>query len=208
MLNKFHLNYFINKAKPTRKNVAWVIFSRGAADWKKKIAAGFNSRGFTFIETLAALFVIMIGISSFVSLINQSISYTKSSSYNLIAAYLSKEGIELVKNYRDSNFLKAAADPTGTALWTDGLLSCGSGCQADYDDTSFQPFNGAILKLPQSGAKFYNYSNGTDTIFKRRITINPVGAGPDYFSVKVDVIWSEKGRNHVFTVHDNLYPWY
>ncbi len=183
--------------------------SKKALDWKNKISSRMDSRGFTFVETLAALFVIMVGISSFVTLINQTVSYTKTSSYNLIAAYLGKEGIEIVKNIRDSNFLKAYYDIPAGSTWLDGLTSCQSGsggCQIDYDSWTLTPYTGAMLKLPDTGSKFYNYSDGADTMFARRITIDPVGAGPDYLHVEVDVTWSEKGRSHVFPVQDNLYP--
>lgn len=170
----------------------------------------FDSKGFTFIETLAALFIIMVGISSFATLINQTLSYAKTSSYNLMAAYLGKEGIEIVKNIRDSNFLKVHYALPPTALWTDGLTGCAppTGCQGDYTSSALTGYTGAKLKLADSGDRFYNYSTGTDTMFGRRITIDPVGAGPDYLKVVVEVIWEEKGRNHTFSVQENLYPWW
>jgi hypothetical protein len=177
--------------------------------WKKNTVSNLDSRGFTFIETLAALFVIMVGISSFVTLINQTVSYTKSSSYNLIAAYLGKEGVEIVKNIRDSNFLKDYYDLPPTATWYDDLTSCGgSGCQGDYESSMLVPYDGETLKLTQTGSKFYNYSSGTDTMFKRRIRITSVGAAPepDYLHVEVEVMWDEKGRSHNYIVEDNLYP--
>ncbi|HOX29852.1 MAG TPA: hypothetical protein P5080_02680 [Candidatus Paceibacterota bacterium] len=179
------------------------------SNWKKSIVSGLDSRGFTFIETLAALFVIMIGISSFVTLINQTVSYTKSSSYNLIAAYLGKEGVEIVKNIRDSNFLKDYYDLPPSATWYDNLTSCGGlGCQGDYNSQILAPYNGDTLKLPQTGGKFYNYGIGIDTMFKRRIRITSVGVNPepDYLFVEVEVMWDEKGRSHNYVVQDTLYP--
>lgn len=179
------------------------------SNWKKSIVSGLDSRGFTFIETLAALFVIMIGISSFVTLINQTVSYTKSSSYNLIAAYLGKEGVEIVKNIRDSNFLKDYYDLPPSATWYDNLTSCGGlGCQGDYNSQTLGPYNGETLKLSQTGSKFYNYSTGIDTMFKRRIRITSVGVNPepDYLLVEVEVMWDEKGRSHNYVVQDTLYP--
>ena len=168
-----------------------------------------NSKGFTFIETLAALFIIMVGISSFATLINQTVSYAKSSSYNLVAVYLGKEGIENVKNIRDSNFLKAHYGTPPGATWTDGLTGCASGCQTDYTSAALAGYTGAKLKLPASGvSRFYNYATGTDSLYSRKIVVNPVGAGPDYLKVTVQVIWNEKGRDHTFSAQENLYPWW
>lgn len=196
----------------SNKNHLHLDFFRGKLHFKKLVDSDkFNSQGFTFIETLASLFVIMIGISSFYILINQTVSYTKSCTYDLIAAYLGKEGIELAKNLRDSNFL--AVHYNGTGSWTDGMMSCptGSPCQTDYSISTFIPYNNSALKLQDTNPKFFNHSSGTDTIFKRKITIDPIyiaGPEPDYLNVKVEVIWNEKGRNHSMTIQERLYPWW
>ncbi len=173
----------------------------------------FDSSGFTFLETLAALFVVMVGIASFYALINQTISYTKSSSYTLMAAYLGKEGIEIVKNIRDTNFLIINYATEEGPAWTDGLLGCEGGCQADYTSTSLQSYTDSYLKTSGTDpSRYLSYAAGTDTLFKRKITITPVGPGPapnyDYLNVLVEITWSEKGRDHSQVVQENLFPWW
>lgn len=193
-----------------KRYISLFAIPRRFADRKSGRPGIFNSKGFTFVETLAALFIIMVGISSLATLINQTLSYAKASSYNLVAAYLGKEGIEVVKNIRDSNFLKVHYETPPGAVWTDGLTGCAapSGCQADYTSTVLTGYTGAKLKLPASEPRFYNYSTGTDTLYSRRIIVDPIGAGPDYLKVTVQVIWSEKGRDHTFVAQENLYPWW
>ena len=172
-----------------------------------------NSKGFTLIETLAALFIIMVGISSFAVLINQTVSYSKTSSYNLMAAYLGKEGIEIARNIRDSNFLKI--NNSIAVEWDSGLFTgvdCHtSGCEGDYTAQSLTPWTtGQYLKLNGSSSpRFFNYSTGQDTIFKRKITITKLNDGiSDYLNVKVDVTWNEKGRPHDLPVQERIYPWW
>lgn len=188
--------------KPGSGRNSFPIF-RKKIETEKDLA---GSRGFTFIETLVALFIIMMGISSLMTLINQTLSNSKSSSFSLTAAYLGKEGIEIVKNIRDSNFL--AIHYTGAGNWNDGLTGCEFGCQADYTSTVLAPYDGSYLRVPGAEPKFYSYSAGSNSLFRRRITIEGVGTGPDYLKVKVEVMWSEKGRSHNVITQENLYPWW
>ena len=167
---------------------------------------GAKRSGFTLIEVVVAIFIVIIGISGLFGLINQTYSYTTSNSMSMEAAYLGKEGIEIVKNIRDSNFLNVHY--SGTGNWDDGLTSCTSGCEADYKTTSsnIQPYMGDYLRW-DGNAGFWNYTIGNAGPFQRKITIT---SGPDSgeLGVKVEVFWKERGRAHSFVVQENLYQWW
>lgn len=75
-----------------------------------------SGAGFTLIEIIVAIFVITVGAGGAFNLIQKTISFTSISSSQLTAAYLTQEGIETVRNTRDSNWL-ARAD------WDQGLSS-------------------------------------------------------------------------------------
>lgn len=64
------------------------------------------NKGFTILELLAAILVISIGVISAYFVTQQMIFYTRSSSSRLTAAYLAKEGIEITRNTRDTNWLE------------------------------------------------------------------------------------------------------
>jgi len=155
-------------------------------------------KGFTILEVIVAIFVITAGIVGVSGLITQTIGSVTISSQKLVAAYLAQEGIEIVRNIRDTNWLEEAA-------WDDGL---GVGYwEGDYDDTQnltswVDPGN--FLNIDVSG--FYSYSAGTQTKFKRKITI---GSGPilDSLNVKVEVLWKEKGETYQVEAQENLYDW-
>ena len=164
-----------------------------------------KNRGFTIIELLISLFVLVIGILAAYSVAQLPISYTSVSVNQLTAAYLAQEGIEIVRNIRDTNWL------TPDNNWDDGLesgdyeadyastglvlLSCSPSC--GYNDLSF-------LKIDSNG--FYNKDTGTDTKFKRKITLTPTS---DFLTVSVTVFWKDKGKQdpYQFTVQENLYNW-
>jgi len=77
--------------------------------------------GFTILEILVAMLVITIGGLAAYAVVQQIISSTFSSSYRLTAAYLAKEGVEIVRNMRDTNWLEGD-------LWNAGIQS---GSQSD-----------------------------------------------------------------------------
>ncbi|MFZ3073861.1 MAG: prepilin-type N-terminal cleavage/methylation domain-containing protein [Minisyncoccales bacterium] len=178
-----------------------------------------NSRcfGFTLVEVMTALTIIMVGIVGVYGLINQTLSASKTASMQLTAAYLGKEGIEIVRNIRDSNYLKSLNGEPGydqEHSWMSGLTSSGSpenvncststGCAADY---SMQALSLGYANTPlKFNGSFYNYSTGVETPYKRIITVNH--SGGNFLEVVVSVNWVEHGRNHSMTVRENLYNWW
>jgi len=74
-----------------------------------------NGEGFTILEVLVTVFIITTGGLATYAMVQQVIFATFSSNYRLTAAYLAKEGIENVRNIRDTNWLEEA--PT----WDDGI---------------------------------------------------------------------------------------
>jgi hypothetical protein len=173
-----------------------------------------NEKSFTLMEAIVAIFVITTGVVGVYSLVTQTISSATFSKDKLIAAYLAQEGIEIVRNIRDTNWLEGGTNP-----WYEGLTGCSTGCEVDYycttvvdpDSTNPPSHNclasyggGNFLKLDANN--FYNYATGTETKFKRKITI---GAGPitDSLNIKVEVFWQEKGKPYKVEAQENLYNW-
>jgi type II secretory pathway pseudopilin PulG len=151
------------------------------------------NKSFTLIETIIAIFILTTGILALSSLISYFISTSSISSQRLIAAYLAQEGIEIVRNLRDTNLLNGRN-------WDYGLSN--GDWQADYDDSTLSPYAGSFLNLETNG--FYGYGSGTQTNFKRKINLQKSG---DVLKVTVEVSWQEKGRSHSLTAQENIYNW-
>lgn len=157
------------------------------------------------METLVALFVIVVGLMGGISAILKILTLSSFSSSKLVAAYLAQEGIEIVRNIRDTNWLE---DRTTSNPWDEGLNSCSSGCIADYSysaliDPSLPVFADQLLNIDGNG--LYGYGSGTQTNFKRKITIQKPSS--DLMNVIVQVTWSEKGKSYSFSAQENLYNW-
>jgi len=178
-----------------------------------------STKGFTLLEVIGAIFILTVGAGSAFILISQTLSAASLVKERLIASYLVGEGIEIVRNIRDTNWLQAR-DPAKTSPWDDGLCST-SPCywQTDYTTRTFtdtadfeqcsdpeyncRPYDGTTLKIDGG---FYNYTSGTETIFKRKITIEKLDS--DNIKVEVNVEWTEKGRTHNLKAIEYLTSWY
>jgi len=156
--------------------------------------------GFTLLEVLAAMFIMLMGTLGVFGLITRTVTFNSSVSSQLVASYLSQEGLELVRNIRDANFLKIHKGVGGQ--WNDGLTGCAAGCGADYNDIALGSFQAVLLKLDNG---FYTYDAGTNTIFTRKITID--SATTDLLKVSVDVSWQDKESIRTVKGATELYNW-
>jgi len=62
--------------------------------------------GFTLIEVIVAVFVVALIVVGVFSLVQSTIVYRSFAVSQLQAAYLAQEGIELVRNRRDANWIR------------------------------------------------------------------------------------------------------
>jgi len=161
-------------------------------------------RGFTLLEVMIAVFLLTVGITGIFVVITKTISQMINYPDKLIAAYLAQEGIEIVRNIRDTNWIE------GALTW-DEDLSPGS-YRADYDDNELTPWTSTIpLSIDTNGLYSYNVTNYSK--FYRKIWISqivipgePVG---DYaLKVLVDVWWIKKGKQENIKAQENLYNWH
>lgn len=178
------------------------------------------NRGFTLLEVTIAIFILLVGATAASVLIAKTVGQIGVSSSKLIASYLTKEGIEIVRNIRDTNWLEGGD-------WDEGLTGCSDGCEADYTATTAEdpedevpplinPYgDGRSLYIDDSDG-FYKYIDFPDpddieTKYKRKITIVLEDVDPpdgvDELKVTVETTWSEKGKNYSHTAQEILYNW-
>jgi prepilin-type N-terminal cleavage/methylation domain-containing protein len=171
---------------------------------KKTINNKNRKNGFTMIEMIAALFVVSVGIMGVFSLVSQTISYINIISSRLTAIYLSQEGMEIIRNIRDSNFLKINKGEEGN--WDDNLPNDNEYYNLDYQSQSIPDSinncNGNS-HLEISGG-FYKCSSSGQ--FERKAKITKIG--DDKIDVVIEVSWQERGRSHQVVVRESLYQWY
>ncbi len=158
-----------------------------------------TNKGFTLIEVTLAIFLITMGALGIFSLVQRTTVFISVSSSKLTATYLTQEGIELVRNIRDTNWLE---DRITTTLWDDGIPT--GDWEIDFLTQNLaQAYNDNYLNIDGSG--FYSYFAGTPTNFKRKVTITK--PSPDIIGVSIEVFFEERGNTHSVTTQENLYNW-
>ena len=155
------------------------------------------NKGFTLIEAMVALVLFTIAMGPVFILATSSINAASRIEHNLIAANLAQEGIEVVRNIRDTNWLNGSAFdnnlPVGT--WRIQWDTVNGGLVAVGSNPALKKNNG-----------LYNYSTGTDTVFKRTVTISKPNSGE--LVLISSVTWIERGSiNRTVSAESHLFDW-
>ncbi len=169
-------------------------------------------KGFTFVEVLVSLFILTLGVGGAFAVIRTITMGTNVNNSRLTASYLGQEGVEVIRNIRDTNWLQSRAD--GSVSWDDGIRE--GDWQVDYNtetlrNTSFENCGGSNCmhyngrKLNRDSNGFLSYSPGTSTPFRRMVSIDKLGS--DRIEVSVTVMWDERNRSHSVEVTEIIQNW-
>ncbi len=151
--------------------------------------------GFSIVEAIVAIFILSIALSATMRTLVQNSNDANLVNNSFIASGLAQEGMEVVRNLRDNEWSLNAA---WGSIVLDGIWS------VQWDSMSLEANSNVFLKKDNNG--FYNYSSGTDTLFKRRIVISSPGPGIEK-KIVTTVSWIERGNPKILVVEEHLYNW-
>lgn len=168
-----------------------------------------RKKGFTLVETLVAISILMISIIGPMYSVFQAVQTTYIARDQLIATALAQEGVEYVRHHRDNNYLFNLANPSSTVGWLNGLAPCqnASTCMVDITAGESTPpvsCSGTCSPLMLSGTSIYAYA-GTPTRFTRTVNIRDVN--PNESVVTSTVTWTNSRIPFSITVTEDLYNW-
>lgn len=127
-----------------------------------------NQKAFSLIEIVLVMFIIASSFTGIYLVLSKNSQHEKDNRYNLIAANLAQEGIEIIRNRRDENLLN------GLSL-NDGLSS--GDCYPYWGGTTPYCNNSRITNVELDSDEVYRNCStsgcGSDvTIFSRICRIN------------------------------------
>ncbi len=180
-----------------------------------------KKNGFTLVECLVAISILMVGILSNFILVTRALFNATVIEQRLTASFLAQEGIELVRNIRDTNFIKGLKGEgagwknkltngcyTVEALPTGGIITLTSlpvtGCGSIPPKS--QPLKLKHINSNSDNIDIYGYSiSGEETPFYREIEIE--GVGSNEIKVVSHLMWKTKNTWFDLHVEDHLYNW-
>jgi type II secretory pathway pseudopilin PulG len=179
---------------------------------KTKILKPKFTTGFTLIEALMAISILMIAIISPMTIAQNGLSSAVYAKEEIVAQFLAQDALEYIKYTRDYNYWNSRD-------WLFGLGSCKvtpttvGGCEID----TIQP--GAIPNVTPNTSKYFYFSDNNktydysqqpgNTTYKRVITIENPDLDTKQALVTVTVTWAGKNSSeNTYTLSTYIYNFY
>ncbi len=155
------------------------------------------SPGFSLLGILVSCFVVSLSLIGILGLIASSLRAAEISKDRLVAAGLAQEGIEIVRNIRETN--------VSWANWYGNFnLNTVYNYRVQYNSSNFLPYSDTPLKINNG---LFSYDSGVDSYFYRKVTLRKLSA--DEIKVLVEVKWRQPNDAnwHSLLVEDGLWRW-
>lgn len=182
-----------------------------------------RTRAFTLVETLVAVSIFSVSVLALMVVLSNSIIATSYAKKKIIAAYLAQEGIEYLRNMRDTYVLYQTSTSDGWSDFKTKIVPCDgaetNGCY--FDDQTLDFFNPTrpitdiiitecatetcpyLLHDPVGGR--YNYLTGAETDFSRKIIITNISE--DEIEIVSTVSWLQGSGKYEIAFSENLFNW-
>lgn len=178
-----------------------------------------KNKGFTLIETMIAVFILVIAMNGLLGLIASSLFSARYAKNELTANYLIQEAIDYIRNDRDTTAFQQMGTGGGWDNFiqnrygdgTSTICFSNNGCEIEPSNTNpsnivnacdgtiggnFGSIPCRVLLYDESATNkaFYTYQNVVGAVpskFKRRVNmkINPIANNPDELDITVTVEW-------------------
>lgn len=171
-------------------------------------------QGFTLIETLVAIMILVIAIIGPMEIASKGLFSAFYARDQITAYYLAQEGVEYVKNKRYESVIAKDHGNTSSG-WLDLKTECSGddGCIVDpVQDTveACQTSGCPKLNYYDEGG-FFMYENiGIESHFIRTIKITPELSNPNEFLVQSEVKWnvgSLFSSTKTFVLQERMFDW-
>lgn len=174
----------------------------------KNLIALKKNKGFTIVETLVAVAILMISIAGPLTIAQKGLTAAVYARDQVTASFLAQDAMEYIKNIRDNNILDE--DPWLRYIIDNGCSSASNQCKVDTTSSvqasAIQPCNGnCYLYLSDRG--YDTNSSGTKTQFTRSfyVDITNISNPDEEATVYVTVSWTNGTIANAVTLENQLF---
>lgn len=166
----------------------------------------FDEKGFSFMELIVVMAIFSMGLVGISSLMLQSMRTESLNAGYLKASLFAQEGVELVRGYRDENWLNPLTPPWDENFGDmDGTFTIYYGNTINVDDGP-DDFSSDSTILRYNGTFYDHVFGGTPSSYRRLITATTT-CGTDCWNIKSEVQWSTSGKINNYSIDTILYDW-
>lgn len=162
--------------------------------------ASATQAGLTLIEVMVAFLVLSLGLTAATSIFVNSIASARLARNNLVASGLLQEGMEVMRNLRDSDW--HALRPFGS-FGNPGPVA-DSNYEVQWNSAQLRTLAGQVLR-EDPGSGLFSYDCCVNTIFRRQVNIATVSAVEK--TVTVLVSWDQNGSPKSVAAEEHLFDW-
>lgn len=177
--------------------------------------AKLSSSGISLISVLVALALLATTAVAVSRIVVTSAGGSRVSRETFVATQLAREGLELIRAHRDTNWFKKTTD------WTADLCPSGTNpVNLRFDSAMALAAQPELVDIGTNAIKLYrtssnqfvhqNSSGNTDANYSRYMTIvcQNKDTDPPYIDVTSSVTWQTRGVNHRLDLKERLFNWF
>jgi Tfp pilus assembly protein PilV len=171
-----------------------------------------NNKGFTIVETLVAVAILMIAITGPLTIAQKSLVAAIYAKDQVVASFLAQDAMEYLKNTRDTAKLSAGSS---FADWLGVYDDCTPLAKCKIDTISgvkdLCSYSSNTCKLYKSASSYTTTSGGgsEETIYSRSFYLDSSNISDendsDEVKVVVEVIWKNGVNSNKFTIENQFF---
>ncbi len=182
-----------------------------------------DNKGFTLVEALVAISIFTVSVLGLLVVLSQGVTNANYAKQKMTASYLAQEGVEYIRNMRDTYMLYDAGGSSSgwnnfkVKLTSGGCVS-NNGCYFDDQNLNYSSHSQTMIAIPVSNCTFacpgllyneatgkYGYTGSVASGFVRQIKMTQINS--DEVKIFSTVSWTQGSGNFSITLSENMFKW-
>lgn len=168
---------------------------------RRKRAAPCLVSGFTLVETLVAITILLVSLAGPLTIATKGLSASVFARDQVTAFYLAQEAIEFVRNRRDEYGLRQA----GSFIGDFAACTGGNSCTIDTWTSLVGGCGSTCPPLRYNIANGYGYGSGETSRFTRSVSLESITSKE--VAITVTMSWTTGLLSKEFSIREHVLDW-